>query len=79
MKHRRTPARWCAPRSSGALDDGADARRPGLRLRGPDRGARRPDEALLDPRGTWPDPAAYDEAAADLAGKIQEHAAEMGS
>jgi phosphoenolpyruvate carboxykinase (ATP) len=35
------------------------------------------DAALLDPRGTWDDPAAYDAAAADLAAKIQEHAAEM--
>jgi phosphoenolpyruvate carboxykinase (ATP) len=35
------------------------------------------DPALLDPRGTWDDPAAYDAAAADLAAKIQEHAAEM--
>ncbi len=33
--------------------------------------------ALLDPRGTWDDPEAYDAAAADLAAKIQEHAAEM--
>jgi phosphoenolpyruvate carboxykinase (ATP) len=35
------------------------------------------DAALLDPRGTWDDPGAYDAAAADLATKIQEHAAEM--
>ena len=37
------------------------------------------DAALLDPRGTWSDPAAYDAAAADLAAKIKEHAAEMGA
>ncbi|HSJ72784.1 MAG TPA: phosphoenolpyruvate carboxykinase (ATP), partial [Miltoncostaeaceae bacterium] len=35
------------------------------------------DAALLDPRGTWDDPNAYDAAAADLGAKIQQHAAEM--
>jgi phosphoenolpyruvate carboxykinase (ATP) len=35
------------------------------------------DAALLDPRGTWDDPDAYDAAAAELAAKIQEHAAAM--
>jgi phosphoenolpyruvate carboxykinase (ATP) len=35
------------------------------------------DNALLDPRGTWDDPEAYDAAAADLAAKIAQHAAEM--
>jgi phosphoenolpyruvate carboxykinase (ATP) len=35
------------------------------------------DAALLDPRGTWDDPEAYDTAAADLAAKIRDHAAEM--
>ena len=35
------------------------------------------EAALLDPRGTWDDPDGYDRAAADLAAKIREHAAEM--
>ncbi len=37
------------------------------------------DPALLDPRGTWADPGAYDAAASDLAAKIQEHAADMSA
>jgi len=35
------------------------------------------DGALLDPRGTWDDPDAYDASAKDLAARIQEHAAKM--
>ena len=35
------------------------------------------DAALLDPRGTWGDPEAYDASAKDLAARIDEHAAEM--
>ena len=34
------------------------------------------DPALLDPRGTWDDPEAYDASAKDLAARINEHAAE---
>ena len=36
------------------------------------------DAALLDPRGTWADPEAYDRQASDLAAKILEHAEAMG-
>ena len=37
------------------------------------------DSALLDPRGTWADPEAYDASAKDLAARISEHAATMRS
>jgi phosphoenolpyruvate carboxykinase (ATP) len=36
------------------------------------------DPALLDPRGTWTDPEAYDAAAKDLAARIDEHAKGTG-
>ena len=35
------------------------------------------DSALLDPRGTWSDPEAYDASAKDLAARINEHAETM--
>jgi phosphoenolpyruvate carboxykinase (ATP) len=35
------------------------------------------DAALLDPRGTWADPEAYDASATELAARIAEHAAKM--
>jgi phosphoenolpyruvate carboxykinase (ATP) len=37
------------------------------------------DSALLDPRGTWADPEAYDASARDLATRIAEHARGMGA
>jgi phosphoenolpyruvate carboxykinase (ATP) len=37
------------------------------------------DAALLDPRGTWDDPRAYDGAATDLAARIREHADAMAA
>ena len=37
------------------------------------------DGALLDPRATWDDPAAYDASARDLAAKIAEHSQKMAA
>lgn len=37
------------------------------------------DAALLDPRGTWPDPAEYDKKAAELAASLKEAAAKAGA
>ena len=52
---RRTPRR------------GSDAPGSVVRHRGADRARRTVDAAILDPRRTWPDPEAYDRAAARLA------------
>jgi phosphoenolpyruvate carboxykinase (ATP) len=55
-----------------ALRDVGTAHLPGLNLHIPTAVAGL-DEAILNPRNTWADPAAYDEAAAGLAAKFREN------
>ena len=61
---------------SGELDDAPTRTDPAFGFEVPTE-VPGVDDALLDPRGTWDDPEAYDAAAADLAAQIQEHAAEV--
>jgi phosphoenolpyruvate carboxykinase (ATP) len=61
---------------SGKLDDAPTRTDPAFGFQVPTE-VPGVDEALLDPRGTWDDPEAYDAAAADLATQIEEHAAEV--
>jgi phosphoenolpyruvate carboxykinase (ATP) len=61
---------------SGKLDDAPTRTDPAFGFQVPTE-VPGVDEALLDPRGTWDDPEAYDAAAADLAAQIEEHAAEV--
>ena len=57
---------------SGALDGVAMREDPVFGLRIPESVPHVPEE-VLDPRGTWKDPAAYDKQAAELAGMFREN------
>jgi phosphoenolpyruvate carboxykinase (ATP) len=57
---------------TGALRDAATDTLPGLNLKIPTSVAGL-DDAILNPRNTWADKAAYDDAAASLAAKFQEN------
>ncbi|HMN99695.1 MAG TPA: phosphoenolpyruvate carboxykinase (ATP) [Miltoncostaeaceae bacterium] len=61
---------------SGELDDAPTRTDPNFGFEVP-TAIEGVDPALLDPRGTWADPAAYDASAKDLAARIGEHAAKM--
>ena len=63
---------------SGELDHAPTRTDPVFRFEVPVE-VRGVDRSLLDPRATWDDPEAYDRAAADLAARIAEHAAQVGS
>ena len=61
----------------GELDDAETVVQPQLGLRIP-VAVDGVDQAILDPRNTWADPAVYDEAAAKLRGMFQSHFATSG-
>jgi phosphoenolpyruvate carboxykinase (ATP) len=63
---------------SGQLDDAPTRTDPNFGFEVP-TAIEGVDPALLDPRGTWADPEAYDASAKDLAARITEHAATMRS
>ena len=63
---------------SGQLDDAPTRTDPNFGFEVP-TAIEGVDSALLDPRGTWADPEAYDASAKDLAARISEHAATMRS
>ena len=58
---------------SGALDGVAYAAPPGVQRRGADHAVPDVPAAVLDPRGTWNDEAAYDAQAAKLAAMFVEN------
>jgi phosphoenolpyruvate carboxykinase (ATP) len=62
---------------SGDLDDAPTRTDPNFGFEVPLE-VKGVDPGLLDPRGTWADPEAYDAAAADLAARIAEQAEKVG-
>jgi phosphoenolpyruvate carboxykinase (ATP) len=62
---------------SGDLDDAPTRTDPNFGFEVP-LAVEGVDPALLDPRGTWADPEAYDAAAADLAARITQQAEKVG-